>query len=134
MFKSLIQPLQLFIKGATGKDRHQNQQLIQQLMRLEMAYDALQEDYTSLEKNHSGLKAKHAQIKARYDHLSKDQQDLDALLTYADNETKKLVEESEQLRSQIKHLVAEKTALAGQVTFLEHKLHLKEYSHDYDAD
>lgn len=132
MFKSLIQPLQLFIKGASGKDRQLNQQLTQQLIRLQDAYNGLQEDYAALGQRYDNLKAKHSQLKARYDQLVADQQDWNALLSYADTETQELSAEKVQLRSQLKRLETEKTDLAGQVAVLEHKLGLREFSADFD--
>ncbi|MEM6452022.1 MAG: DUF2325 domain-containing protein [Cyanobacteria bacterium P01_D01_bin.105] len=141
MLKSLIQPLQLFIKGATGKDRHLNQQLTQQLMRLEVAYDGLQKDYTALGQRYDSLKVKHSQLtaqyeqlKARYDQITGDQKDWNALLNYADKESKELSAEKGKLRSQLKRLESEKADLVGQVAVLEHKLGLREYDADYSVE
>lgn len=141
MFKSLIQPLQLFLKGATGKDRHHSQQLTQQLMQLQVAYDGLQDERTSVEEDYSTLKAQHVQLQAkhsllrrRHDDLIEDQQDWNALLNYADEEAKKLVSEKGKLRSQIKRLEAEKAGLIGRVAVLEHQLGLREYSEEAIAN
>ncbi|MFK8183025.1 MAG: DUF2325 domain-containing protein [Phormidesmis sp.] len=132
MLKSLIQPFQLFIKGASGKDRQLNQQLTQQLMRLQDAYNGLQAEYVALGQSYDNLKAKHVQLKSRYDKLSSDQRDWNALLNYADSEAKELSTEKVQLRAQLKRLETEKTDLAGQVAVLEHKLGLREYSDEFE--
>jgi len=141
MFKSLIQPLQLFLKGATGKDRHYNQKLRQQLIQLQVAYDGLQEDRASMQQRHGALKTKHGQLKAqytqleakhnkllgRYDELKKES---NALVTIADGEAQEWLTENAELRSQLEALEAEKNALAGRVIVLEHKIDLEKFSRD----
>lgn len=160
MLKSLIQPLQLFLKGATGKDRQQIHQLTQQIMRLQVAYDGLQQDYTSLEQQysslnakHSGLKTKHSQLRLRYEELNAECKDINELLDIADSEAEDRKVERGDLRSQIKRLQKEKlavtnrleeeklsilerlekekSALLCRVAVLENELGLREYSSEY---
>ena len=144
MFKSLIQPLQLFIKGATGKDRHRSHKLTQQLMQLQIAYDSLQEDCTALQQKHSALKhqhtqlkaqqaqleARHALIKTKYEELKKES---NTLIGIADSEVKEWLAENEKLRSQLGQVQAEKDALAGEVIVLEHKLSLEKFAYSADS-
>ncbi|MGB3297185.1 MAG: DUF2325 domain-containing protein [Phormidesmis sp.] len=137
MLKSLIQPLQLFIKGATGKDRHQKQQLAQQLISLQVAYDRLQESCGTLQQKHDTLQHSIEQLQKRYgslqrDHglLQRDRNELNTLFNYADKENKGLDAETSEMRSHIQKIEAEKAALHSKVVFLEHKLGLRAYEPD----
>ena len=134
MLKSLIQPLQLFIKGATGKDRHQKQQLAQQLISLQVAYDRLQESCGTLQDEHDTLQRNIEKLQRRYgklqrdrDLLQRDRNELNALFNYADKENQGLDAEKDEMRSHIQKLEAEKAALHSKVVFLEHKLGLRAY-------
>ena len=141
MFKSLIQPLQLFIKGATGKDRHQKQQLAQQLISLQVAYDRLQESCGTLQNEHDTLQRNIEKLQTRYsklqrdrDFLQRDRNELNALFNYADKENKGLDAEKDEMRSHIQKLEAEKAALHSKVVFLEHKLGLRAYETGADSN
>ncbi len=141
MFKSLIQPLQLFIKGASGKDRHQKQQLAQQLISLQVAYDRLQESCETLQHEHDTLQRNVEQLQKRYSKLQRDRNilqrdrnELNALFNYADKENKGLDAEKDEMRSRIQKLEAEKAALHSKVVFLEHKLGLRAYESGTNND
>ena len=127
MFKSLLQPLQLFMKGATGKDRHQKQQLNQQLIRLQMAYEALQESFDTLQHQHDTLQRERDQLQQRYDRLQRDRNDINALFNCADQENRELDAKVLGMRSRIKHLKADNAALDSKIIYLEHKLGLQAY-------
>lgn len=135
MFKSLIQPFQLFLKGATGKDRHQKQQLSQQLVRLEMTYEALQESCNTLQHKHDTIERERNQLQQRYDRLKRDREllqrdrnELNALFNCADQENQALEAKVRGMRSQIKRLRSDNAALDGKILYLEHKLGLQIYS------
>ncbi len=137
MFKSLIQPLQLFLKGATGKDRHQKQQLTQQLTRLQVAYDQLQAGCNTLQTEQEQVQREHQQLQQKYDRLRRDKEllqrdrnELNTLFNCADKENVELNRENRKLRSQIKKLKADNVALDGKIVYLEHKLGLQAYSDD----
>lgn len=137
MFKSLIQPLQLFLKGATGKDRHQKQQLTQQLMRLQVAYDQLQESCDTIQSEHDQVQRERNQLQKEYDRLRRDREllqrdrnELNTLFNCADKENIELDGENRKLRSQIKKLKADNVALEGKIVYLEHKLGLQDYIDD----
>lgn len=139
MFKSLIQPLQLFIKGATGKDRYQKQQLAQQLISLQVAYDHLQESCGTLQDEQDVLQRNIEKLQKRYgklqrdrDLLQRDRNELNALFNYADKENQGLDAEKGEMRSHIQKLEAEKAALHSKVVFLEHKLGLRAYESGAD--
>ena len=141
MFKSLIQPLQLFLKGATGKDRHQNQKLIQRISQLQIAYDDLLTNHTALEQSHSSLqeqhrqiKSQHAKLRSRCNRLREQHQETTEMLDYTEGEVDRLVAEKGKLRSHLKRLGAEKTELAGEVVVLKHKLGLREYSDEHSSE
>ncbi len=134
MLKSLIQPFQLFMKGATGKDRHQKQQLNQQLIRLQMAYEALQESYKTLHYKHEAVQQGQDQLQQRYDRLKRDRNDINALFNCADQENQELIKKALGMRSHIKHLKSENAALESKIVYLEHKLGLQAYSDDATFD
>ena len=130
MFKSLIQPFQLFMKGATGKDRHQKQQLNQQLMRLQVAYDAIQESCGTLQHEHDALQKAQDQLQQRYDRLKRDRNDINALFNCADQENQELAAKALGMRSHLKRLQSDNAALESKIIYLEHKLGLQSYSNE----
>ncbi len=134
MFKSLLQPLQLFMKGATGKDRHQKQQLNQQLIRLQVAYEALQESHDTLQHKHDAVQRERDQLQQRYDRLQRDRNDINALFNCADQENRELDAKVLGMRSRIKRLKADNAALDSKIIYLEHKLGLQAYSDDAAFD
>jgi len=128
MFKSLLQPLQLFMKGATGKDRHQKQQLNQQLIRLQVAYESLQESRDTLQHKHDAAQRDRDQLQQRYDRLQRDRNDINALFNCADQENRELDAKVLGMRSRIKRLKSDNAALDSKIIYLEHKLGLQAYS------
>jgi chromosome segregation ATPase len=131
MFKSLIEQYKLFVKGATGKDRHQKLQLNQQLTRLQAAYDCLQEDCDRLKREHDTLKRSLDQLQKKHAQLKRDRNDLNALFNYADKENQALDAEMGELRSHFQTreqtLEADNATLQSRVIYLEHKLGLRAY-------
>ncbi len=137
MFKSLMQPFQLFLKGATGKDRYQKQQLMQQLVRLQRSYDGLQESCSTLQQEQDALLKKNNQLQAsltklqrEYERIQRDRNEFSTLFNYADTENQMLDAESGELRSHIDELEEENATLQSRVVFLEYKLNLQTYSND----
>ncbi|MEM9088074.1 MAG: DUF2325 domain-containing protein [Cyanobacteria bacterium P01_F01_bin.53] len=119
MFKSLMQPLQLFLKGATGKDRHKKQQLAQQLHALQVAYDRLQCDYDQ-------------QSKA-FEALQRDRNELNTLFNCADQENKELTAQNKGLRSQLKKLEEDNQTLRSELIYRHQKDEISAYQNTPDA-
>lgn len=113
MFKSLMQPLQLFLKGASGKDRHKKQQLVQQLHTLQVAYDRLQCDY---DKQSSAFEA-----------LQRDRNELNTLFNCADQENKELTAQNKGLRSQLKKLEEDNQTLRSELIYRHQKDEISAY-------
>lgn len=113
MFKSLMQPLQLFLKGATGQDRHEKRQLTQQIMGLQVAYDRLQDTCDRLQRDHESLQAKH-------DSLQRDRNEFKDLFDWAEKENK-------EMRSQLQKLSHENADLIGKIAVLENQISLQTY-------
>jgi hypothetical protein len=134
MFKSLVEQYKLFVKGATGKDRHQKHQLTQQLMRLQGAYDCLQEDCDTLKRKHDTLQRNLDQLQKKHSQLKGDRNELNALFNYADKENQALDAEIEEMRSHFQTreqtLEADNATLQSRVIYLEHKLGLRAYADD----
>ncbi|MGB3292437.1 MAG: DUF2325 domain-containing protein [Phormidesmis sp.] len=115
MFKSLMQPFQLFLKGATGKDRYEKRQITQQLVNIQVAYDRLQDTCDRLQQDHEALQEK-------YDSLQRDRNDFKDLFHCADKENK-------EVRSQLQKLSRENVDLTGKVAVLENQISLHAYQH-----
>jgi len=130
------------LQGATGKDRYQKQQLAQQLMRLQVAYDRLQENCGTLQQEHDTLQHKITQLQKKHEKLQRDRSllqrdcnELNILFNYADKENKDLDTETSKMRSHIQKLESENAALQGRIAVLEHKLEIRAYNDPaYDAD
>ena len=116
MFKSLMQPFQLFLKGATGKDRHEKRQISQQLVSIQVAYDRLQDTCDRLQKDHESLQEK-------YDALQRDRNDFKDLFYYADKENK-------EVRSQLQTFSRKNAMLIGKVAVLENQISLHAYQNN----
>ncbi len=127
MFKSLIEQCKLFVKGATGKDRYQKHQLAQQLMRLQGAYDCIQENCDTLQSKYDALQSSTNQLKKKHSQLKREFQEINALFNYADKENQELNAEIGELRSHAQTLEADNATLQSQVIYLEHKLDLRAY-------
>lgn len=115
-----MQPLQLLIKGVSGKDRQAKQQLSQQLSALQAACDCLQQECDRLQQE------KEAQHKA-FDVLQRDRNELDTLLTYADRENQELSVHNKQLRSQLQQLEESNQLLKSKLIYLDQKADLLAY-------
>ncbi len=116
MFKSLMQPFQLFLKGATGKDRHEKRQITQQLVSMQVAYDRLQDTCDRRQQNYDSLQEK-------YDSLQRDRNDFKDLFYCADKENK-------EVRSQFQKLSRENADLIGKVAVLENQISLHAYQNN----
>lgn len=113
MFKSLMQPLQLFLKGASGKDRHKKQKLAQQLHALQVAYDRLQCD---LDNQSNAFEA-----------LQRDRNELNTLFNCADQENKELTAKNKGLRSQLKKLEEDNQTLRSELIYRNQKDEISAY-------
>jgi cell division protein FtsB len=134
MLKPVLHAVQLFLKGATGKDRQAKHHLSEHLLRMQLAYDQLQADYSTLEQKYSRLQHKQTDLTQR---LSRSKTDTDELLNIADSEVSALISENEDLQRRLRQSETEKTALQdkngallGTVAFLEQQLDLRSYQSD----
>ncbi|MEL7350501.1 MAG: DUF2325 domain-containing protein [Cyanobacteria bacterium P01_A01_bin.116] len=145
MFKSIFQPLQLFIKGASGKDRHEKQQLMQQVLTLQLAYDDLQENCDQqletkqavcdqLQHECNALKQKYTHLQTRYDSLQQQQKklqnehtDLTAVFNYAEQENKDFSTNNQQLCQQLQQLQKDNQVLKSETIYLAQQLEIKAY-------
>ncbi|MGB7086720.1 MAG: DUF2325 domain-containing protein [Phormidesmis sp.] len=144
MFKSFIQPLQLFFKGASGKDRHEKQQLVQRLIALEVAYDRLQKECDRLQRDHNQLKQTYSHLQKEqgslqlsHERLQRDRNELNALFNCADEENQALVKADRALRSQLKQSQEASERLKSEVIYLTQKEEIRAYqdhSHDLSAN
>ena len=108
MLKPVLHAVQLFLKGATGKDRQAKHHLSEHLLRMQLAYDQLQVDHSTLEQNYSHLKQKQTELTAR---LNRNKTDTDELLNIADSEVKSLVIANEDLQLRLRQSETEKATL-----------------------
>lgn len=113
MFKSLMQPLQLFLKGATGQDRQEKRQLTQQIVGLQVAYDRLQDTCDRLQRDHESLQEK-------YSGLQRDRNEFKDLFDWAEKENK-------EMRSQLQKLSRENADLIGKIAVLENQISIQAY-------
>jgi len=120
MFKSLMQPLQLLIKGVSGKDRQAKQQLSQQLFALQGACGRLQKECDRLQQDNE------AQRNA-FEVLQRDRNELDTLLSYADRENQDLSTHNKQLRSQLQQLEENNQLLRSKLIYLNQKADIRAY-------
>ncbi|MEL6555848.1 MAG: DUF2325 domain-containing protein [Cyanobacteria bacterium J06621_11] len=152
MLRPVIQAVQMFLKGATGKDRQDKQHLSEHLLALQVAYDNLQQQHSELSQQHDGLTHKyehlqkqHTQLESSHSKLHTDCSDLvqrlhnkekeiNGFVNVADSETKALTREKEALALKLKQsednnnkLSDDKNILAGQVAVLEAELNRLSY-------
>lgn len=137
MLKPVLHAVQLFLKGATGKDRQAKHHLSEHLLRMQLAYDQLQEEYSTLEQKYSRLQQKKTDLTQR---LSRSKTDTDELLNIADSEVSSLVSENEDLQLRLRQSETEKVALQdrngsllGRIAFLEQQLDLRSYQSNYQS-
>ncbi len=91
MLKALLQPFQLLLNGATGKDRLEKRLLAQRLVRLETDYDRLQRDMDELL----------SYADEETEKLSVNSQKLRSQIKHIRAENKELREQNEALESQV---------------------------------
>lgn len=134
MLKPVLHAVQLFLKGATGKDRQAKHYLSDHLLRLQFVYDQLQSEHSALEEKYSCLQKKQADLTQR---LSRNVSDTDELLSIADSEVKSLIDENEDLQRRLRQSETERSvlqesngSLLGKVAFLEQQLDLRTYQRD----
>ncbi len=134
MLKPVLHAVQLFLKGATGKDRQAKHYLSEHLLRMQLAYDQLQADHTTLEQNYKRLQQKQNDLTTC---LSRNKTDIDELLNLADSEVESLVLANEDLQLRLRQSETEKAILQekngsflGKIAFLEQQLDLRIYQHD----
>nr|WP_228025021.1 DUF2325 domain-containing protein [cf. Phormidesmis sp. LEGE 11477] len=134
MLKPVLHAVQLFLKGATGKDRQAKHHLSEHLLRLQLAYNQLQSEHSALEQKYSRLQQKQIDLTQR---LSRNSTDTDELLSIADSEVKSLFSANEDLQLRLRKseteksdLQEEKGSLLGRVAFLEQKLDIAAYQQD----
>ncbi|MEM8504010.1 MAG: DUF2325 domain-containing protein [Cyanobacteria bacterium P01_D01_bin.1] len=135
MLKPVLHAVQLFLKGATGKDRQAKHYLSEHLLRMQLAYDQLQADYSTLEQKYNRLQQKQIDLTKC---LSRSKTDTDELLNIADSEVSSLVTENEDLQRRLRQSETDKIALQdkngsllGKVAFLEQQLDLRNYQSDH---
>lgn len=139
MLKPALHALQMFLKGATGKDRQTNQKLSDQLLTLQLAYDQLQQQCDRLQHERDQIQRDHDRLKIAKNnliqHLHQNKQDLEDLINFADTDTKFLTEENQDLQKRLQRSETENTkiqnengALLGKIAHLENQLNLRTYS------
>ncbi len=145
MFKPVLQAVQMFLKGATGKDRQAKAHLSEHLLTLQVAYDQLQQQHDTLQQQHEGLQQKHTRLHQKYERLQHSQADLkqrlqrhkldlDEFIDVADMDAKDLSLEIEDLQQRLRQSEDEKgvfqsknSLLIGKVAVLENDLNLLSY-------
>ena len=146
MFKPVLQAVQMFLKGASGKDRQDKHHLSEHLLALQVAYDQLQKKQDALQTQNSRLqrecdRLQHSQQELTTS-LQRHQLDLDELINVADTDAKDLAQENEDLQSRLRHsedskdaLKATNATLLGKIAVLENQLTLRSYqSTNTDTD
>ena len=92
MLKPVVHAVQLFLKGATGKDRIANQHLSEQLLKVQIAYDQIQHQYAALQTDYDAVKAECDRLRIAKADIAKrlhhNQQALDELVNVADSDAK----------------------------------------------
>ncbi|MGB5915321.1 MAG: DUF2325 domain-containing protein [Phormidesmis sp.] len=151
MFKPVLQAVQLFLKGATGKDRQAKAHLSEHLLTLQVAYSQLQQQHDALQQQHEGLQQKHTRLHQKYERsqhsqtdlkqrLHRHKLDLDEFIDVADMDAKDLSLEIEDLQQRLRQSEDEKDALqgknsllVGRVAVLENDLTLLSYQSSYQS-
>lgn len=131
MFKPVFQAVQLFLKGATGKDRQAKQSLAEQLLAVQIAYDGLQKQHNQLQQRCDRLQANNSDLKQR---LSHQQHELDEFVNFADTDAKELTTANQELQTRLRQSEDEKTqlqntngTLLGKIAYLNSQLELRGY-------
>jgi len=138
MFKPMLQAVQMFLKGASGKDRQDKHHLSEHLLAMQVAYDQLQQKQDTLQVQNSRLQREcdrltrtHADLNTE---LKRHQLDLDELISVADTDAKDLAQENEDLQLRLRQSEDSKEALQnnnatllGKIAVLENQLTLRSY-------
>ncbi len=131
MFKPVLQAVQMFLKGATGKDRQAKAHLSDHLLTLQFAYDQLQEQHSTLQQQHERLQQSQKDLQQR---LHRHKLDLDEFIDVADTDAKHLSLEIEDLQNRLRRSEDEKDVLqtkngllVGKIAVLENDLTLRSY-------
>ncbi|MEM6596871.1 MAG: DUF2325 domain-containing protein [Cyanobacteria bacterium P01_C01_bin.69] len=131
MFKPVFQAVQMFLKGASGRDRHDKHQLSEHLLALQVAYDQQQQQQDALQKQNSRLQREcdrlqtaHSQVEKERDRLKNAHKDLaqrlksnkvelEEYINIADIDTKSLEQENRELQNRLRQSEDEKETLQG---------------------
>ncbi|MEL7054158.1 MAG: DUF2325 domain-containing protein [Cyanobacteria bacterium J06588_5] len=131
MFKPVFQAVQMFLKGATGKDRQAKQNISEQLLAVQIAYDQLQQQHSQLQQTCDRLSATNSELQQRQAYLQKE---LDDFINFADTDAKELVAENQDLQSRLRQSEDEKIelqnvngTLLGKIAYLNSQLDLRSY-------
>lgn len=131
MFKPVFQAVQMFLKGATGKDRQAKQNISEQLLAVQIAYDQLQQQHSQLQQTCDRLSATNSDLQQRQIYLQKE---LDDFINFADTDAKELVAENQELQSRLRQSEDEKIelqnvngTLLGKIAYLNSQLDLRSY-------
>lgn len=138
MFKPVLQAVQMFLKGATGKDRNEKHHLSEHLLTLQVAYDQLQQKQDTLQTQNNRLqrecdRLQHSQqeLTAR---LHRHQLDLDEFINVADTDAKDLAQANEELQLRLRQsedskeeLRSANALLLGKIAVLENQINLRSY-------
>ncbi|MEO0887940.1 MAG: DUF2325 domain-containing protein [Cyanobacteria bacterium J06648_10] len=131
MFKPVFQAVQMFLKGATGRDRQAKQNISEQLLAVQIAYDQLQQQHSQLQQTCDRLSATNSDLQQRQIYLQKE---LDDFINFADTDAKELVAENQELQSRLRQSEDEKIelqnvngTLLGKIAYLNSQLDLRSY-------
>lgn len=138
MLKPVFQAVQLFLKGATGKDRQDKQHLSEHLLTLQVAYDKLQKKQDALQTQNSRLKRECDRLQQSQKDLTarlkRHQLDIDELINVADTDAKDLTHENEDLQLRLRQSEEAKetlqntnATLLGKLAVLENQLNIRNY-------
>ena len=134
MLKPVLQAVQLFIKGATGKDRQDKNNLSGHLLKIQVAYDQLQQQYDELEQDNNRLQPRTTALSRR---LKRSKADLDELVHVADSDAQLLTAENQDLQQRLRTSETEKerlqetnARLVGELAVIQQQLDLRSYQDD----
>ncbi|MEL6351244.1 MAG: DUF2325 domain-containing protein [Cyanobacteria bacterium J06627_28] len=134
MLKPVLQAVQLFIKGATGKDRQDKNNLSGHLLKIQVAYDQLQQQYDELEQDNNRLQQRTAELSRR---LKRSKADLDELVNVADGDAQLLTAENQDLQQRLRTSEAEKVRLSDannelmcELAVIKQQLELRNYKEE----
>ncbi len=145
MFKPVFQAVQMFLKGATGKDRQDKHYLSEHLLALQVAYDQLQQKHDTLHTKNNRLQQERDRLDRSCDRLQTSQKELTQRLQYSeveleeyvnitDIDTKSLELENQELQTRLRQSEDDKETLQntngvlrGEIALLKHQLDLLSY-------